>query len=51
MHLIAPCQTVRKPCNRVRSALTQQVTVIEDRKLSIHAGFETVKSGQLRFLG
>lgn len=30
---------------------TQQVTAIEGSKLSIHAGFETVKSGQLQFLG
>jgi len=36
---------------RVRSALTQMVSVIEAAKVNIHAALVKVTSGQLPFLG
>ena len=44
-------QTREQAYQRVRSVFTQQVKTIEGRKLSVHAAFESVESGQLRFLG
>jgi len=41
----------RARCNRVQSAVTQQVNVIEGRKVNTHAALLMVASGQLRFLG
>ena len=38
-------------CNRVHSAVTQNVIVIEAGKVNIHAAFLMFASGQLRFLG
>ena len=38
-------------CNRAHSAVTQNVIVIEDGKVNIHAAFLMFASGQLRFLG
>ena len=38
-------------CHRVRSALTQTVSVIKGNNVSVHADFPKAKSGQLRFLG
>ena len=38
-------------CNRVHSALTHQVNMIEAGKFNMHAVFLTFASGQLRFLG
>jgi len=38
-------------CWRVRSAFTQEVKVIEARKINIHAAFVKITSGQLPFLG
>ena len=38
-------------CNRVRSAVTRKVIVIEEGKVTIHAAFLKFASGQLRFLG
>ena len=38
-------------CQRVRSGVTRQVNPIEGGKLSIHAVFLEVASGQLPFLG
>ena len=38
-------------CDRVHSALTQQVSVIEAVKVSVHAGYPRMTSGQLPFLG
>jgi hypothetical protein len=35
----------------VRSALTQEVKVVEVRKVNIHAAFLKIGSGQLPFLG
>jgi hypothetical protein len=35
----------------VRSALTQEVKVIEDRKVNVHAALVKITSGQLPFLG
>jgi len=35
----------------MRSALTQEVKVIEARKINIHAAFVKMTSGQLPFLG
>jgi len=37
--------------NRVRSALTQMVTVVVGMDLSVHAVSPAEESGQLRFLG
>ena len=37
--------------NRVRSAVTQNVIVIEEGKVNIHAAFLRFASGQLRFPG
>jgi hypothetical protein len=44
-------QTREQAYQRVRSVFTQQVKTIEGRKLSVHAAFVSVASGQLRFLG
>jgi len=41
----------RARCWRVRSALTQEVNVIEGTNVNIHAVLLKVASGQLRFLG
>ena len=55
--MASPCneeqrgQASRKPCNRVRSALTYPVKVGVTLKLNIHAVFLAYVSGQLRFLG
>ena len=38
-------------CNRVHSAVTSQVNVIEEGKVSVHAAFLKFESGQLPFLG
>ena len=38
-------------CNRVHSAVTYQVNVIEAGKVSVHAAFLKFESGQLPFLG
>ena len=38
-------------CHRVRSALTQKVNLIEDKKVKSHAGLPKSSSGQLPFLG
>jgi len=38
-------------CNRVRSAVTHKVIVIEEGKVTIHAAFLKFASSQLRFLG
>ncbi len=38
-------------CNRALSAVTQNVIVIEEGKVKIHAAFLMFASGQLRFLG
>ena len=38
-------------CNRVHSALTHQVNMIEAGKVNVHAVFLTFASGQLPFLG
>ena len=38
-------------CNRVHSALTYQVHVIEAGKVNVHAAFLKFASGQLPFLG
>ena len=38
-------------CNRVHSALTHQVNIIEAGKVNVHAVFLKVASGQLPFLG
>jgi hypothetical protein len=40
-----------RTCQRVRSGVTHGVNVIEGMKLSMHAAFVDVMSGQLRFLG
>lgn len=42
---------VDRTCQRVRSGVTRKVKVIGGIKLSIHAAFVDVMSGQLRFLG
>ena len=44
-------QAREQACQRVRNVLTQQVKIIEGREFSVHAAFESVESGQLRFLG
>ena len=44
-------QTREQAYQRVRSVLIQQMKTIEGRNLSVHAAFESVVSGQLRFLG
>jgi hypothetical protein len=49
--LDAPGQAVIGRPARVRSALTQEVKVIEDRKGYVHAALVKIKSGQLPFLG
>ena len=38
-------------CNRVHSAVTHQVNVIEAEKVNVHAAFLKFASGQLPFLG
>ena len=38
-------------CNRVHSAVTHQVNVIEAGKVNVHTAFLTLSSGQLPFLG
>ena len=38
-------------CNRVHSAVTHQVNVIEAGKGNVHAAFLKLSSGQLPFLG
>ena len=38
-------------CNRVHSALTHQVNMIEAEKVNVHAVFLKFASGQLPFLG
>ena len=38
-------------CNRVHSAVTHQVNVIEAGKVNVHAAFLKLSSGQLPFLG
>jgi hypothetical protein len=38
-------------CNRMRSGFTNTVNVIEGMKVSIHAVFTAMASGQLRFTG
>ena len=38
-------------CNRVHSALTHQVNMIEAGKVNVHAVFLKFASGQLPFLG
>jgi len=44
-------QRARGRSDRVRSALTQKVKLIEARKINIHANFVRITSGQLPFLG
>ena len=42
----------RQPrCNRVHSAVTHQVNVIEEGRVNVHAVFLKFASGQLPFLG
>ena len=38
-------------CNRVHSAVTQEVKDVDAEKLGIHAVLEKLTSGQLLFLG
>ena len=38
-------------CNRVHSAITYQVNVIEAGKVNVHAAVLKLSSGQLPFLG
>ena len=38
-------------CNRAHSTVTQNVFVIEEGKVNIHAAFLMFASGQLRFPG
>ena len=38
-------------CHRAHGAVTQQVNVIEEEKVNVHAAFVRFASGQLRFLG
>ena len=38
-------------CNRVHSAVTYRVNVIEAGKVNVHAVFLKLSSGQLPFLG
>ena len=38
-------------CNRAHSAVTQNLFVIDEGKVNIHAAFLMFASGQLRFLG
>ncbi len=38
-------------CNRVHSAVTHKVNVIEAEKVNVHAAFLKFASGQLPFLG
>ena len=38
-------------CNRVHSAITHQVNMIEAGKVNVHAAFLKFASGQLPFLG
>ncbi len=38
-------------CNRVHSAVTYEVNVIEAGKVNVHAAFLKLASGQLPFLG
>ena len=38
-------------CNRACSALTQSMSVIERKKVTVHAALQTKVSGQLPFLG
>ena len=46
------CSLARQArCNRAHSAVTQNVVVIEEGKVTIHAAFLMFASGQLRFLG
>ena len=55
--MAAPCneeqrgQATQKPCDRVRSVLTQWVNQRVTRKLNTHTVLQTFASGQLRFLG
>ena len=55
--MVAPCnaeqqrQTPRQSRIRVRSDLTHLVSVVNSTKPSIHAPFQRLMSGQLRFLG
>jgi hypothetical protein len=44
-------QHARGRPDRVRSALTQEVKIIEARKGYVHAALVKIKSGQLPFLG
>jgi hypothetical protein len=44
-------QTRRARRNRVHSAVTRQVNVIEAGKFNVHAVFLMFASGQLQFLG
>jgi hypothetical protein len=44
-------QARRARRNRVHSAVTYQVNVIEAAKFDVHAAFLMFASGQLRFLG
>ena len=37
--------------NRVRSALTQSVKVVVEKKVNVHAVYPAEESGQLPFLG
>ena len=46
------CSMARQArCNRVHSAVTYRVNVIEARKVNVHAVFLKLSSGQLPFLG
>jgi len=38
-------------CHRVRSGVTQQVSVFVLTEFRMHRGFQRFQSGQLRFLG
>ena len=38
-------------CHRVRSGVTQQVSVFVLTEFRMHQGFQRFQSGQLRFLG
>jgi hypothetical protein len=44
-------QRARGRPDRVRSVLTQEVKVIEARKINVHANLVKIRSGQLPFLG
>jgi hypothetical protein len=55
--MVAPCKeeqrsrAVRQACNRVRSALTQQVSASEADQPNTRTSFRASQSGQLRFPG